>query len=112
MLIVGSHLDNKGGNEHMKVGTRIVYEENSKNVVTVIHRMEGDVLERSKEQLVFVDIPFDEFDPITHLIKGIDSFGKPIIETISLQETDEQKLIRELEDTLLLQTDNEIGGIL
>ncbi|KPN95270.1 hypothetical protein [Lysinibacillus sp. ZYM-1] len=96
----------------MKVGTRIIYEENSKNVVTVLHRMEGDALERSKELLVFVDIPFDEFDPITHLIKGIDSDGNAIIETISLQETDEQKRIRELEDTLLLQTDNEIGGIL
>lgn len=96
----------------MKVGTRIIYEENTKNIVTVLHRMEGDVVERSNESLVIVDIPFDEFDPITHLIKGIDSDGKAIIEAIPLQETEEQRKIRELEDTLLIQTDNEIGGIL
>lgn len=112
MHIDGSHLDNKGVISAMKVGTRIIYEENSKNVVTVLHRMEGDVVERSNESLVIVDIPFDEFDPITHLIKGIDSDGRAIIEVIPLQETEEQRKIRELEDTLLIQTDNEIGGIL
>lgn len=96
----------------MKVGTRIIYEENSQNVVTVLHRMEGDVAERSNESLVFVDIPFDEFDPITHLIKGIDSDGKAIIEAILIQETEEQRRIRELEDALLLQADEETGGIL
>lgn len=112
MHIDGSHLDNKGVISAVKVGTRIIYEENSKNVVTVLHRMEGDVLERADEQLVYVDIPFDDFDPLTHLIKGIDSDGKAIIEAIPLQETEEQRKIRELEDTLLIQTDNEIGGIL
>ncbi len=96
----------------MKVGTRIIYEENSKNIVTVLHRIDGDVLERSNEPLVYIDIPFDEFDPITHLIKGIDSEGKAIIEAIPIQETEEERRIRELEDTLLIQTDNEIGGIL
>lgn len=112
MHIDGSHLDNKGVISAVKVGTRIIYEENSKNVVTVLHRMEGDVLERSDEQLIYVDIPFDDFDPLTHLIKGIDSDGKAIIEAIPVQETEEQRRIRELEDILLIQTDDEIGGIL
>lgn len=96
----------------MKIGTRIIYESNSKNIATILHRMEGNVLERSDEPLMYVDIPYDSFHPTTHYISGIDEDGMAIIEKLPIHETEEQKQIRELEDVLLLQTENEVGGIL
>lgn len=92
-----------------KVGTRILY--NDVGVVFVLHRMEGDVLDRDNSDIRFIDIPFDDFDPHTHFIKGVVD-DKPIIEKIQLPETPEQKRIRELEDVLLLQAEAELGGIL
>ncbi|MGG2110192.1 hypothetical protein ABFY60_06690 [Lysinibacillus pakistanensis] len=96
----------------MKIGTRIIYGAKSKNVVTVLHRMEGDIVERSNESLKYIDIPFDDFDPSMHFISGIDEQGSTIIAIVPNYETEEQQRIRELEDTLLLQTDSEIGGLL
>ena len=96
----------------MQVGTRVIYEVESKNIVSVLHRMDGEVSERSNEQLAYIDIPYDNFNPVTHFIEGVDENGDAIIKPLPIQETEEQRRIRELEDALLLQTDNELGGIL
>jgi len=108
--IHGLHLNKEEFN--LKVGTRVIYGSESKNIVIVLHRMEGDVLERSNEPLEYIDIPFDYFDPSTHFIDGIDENGSAIITILPNNETEEQQRIRKLEDALLLQADLENGGLL
>jgi len=61
----------------------------------------------------YMDIPFGLIDYKVNYIESIDvSTQQPIIKSFPIQETEEQKHIRELEDALLIQAENEVGGIL
>ena len=93
-----------------KTGTRIFYDAANGNVVATLHRVFGGIERQPIEQLEYLDFGFDNFDPLTHEIISVEN-GQPVIVSI-YQESEEEKRIRELEDALLLQTENEIGGIL
>lgn len=59
----------------------------------------------------FVDIPYGSTNGFD-IVKIDVETKKPILEATPVYESPEQKHIRELEDALLLQAENEIGGIL
>ena len=93
-----------------KVGTRVFYDESDGRIVSTIHRLEGGIPRAEIVRLAYLDIPYEEFDPLKYDITHIEN-GRPVL--ISTQyETDEQRQIRELEDALLLQAEAESGGIL
>lgn len=97
-----------------KVGARIFYDPRDGDILITLGEMMGDVLPRQPmTDVKVVDLEYGSFDFTTHRIVGIDIETKqPIIEKIKIEETDEQRRIRELEDALLLQADIENGGIL
>jgi len=95
------------------VGNRIIADQDGE-IIFMTGEMSGDVLPRKEiTELHCIDLGYGAIDFSTHKIIGINIETKePIIETLSTTETDEQRRIRELEDALLLQAENEIGGIL
>lgn len=97
----------------MAVGTRIIFEANVGNIIEVYGDMEGGVTDRPQwGRLDYIDIDFGKVNLMTHRIIGVNVETKqPILEAI-VNETAEEKRIRELEDALLLQAENEVGGIL
>lgn len=97
----------------MQVGIRIISDQDGE-IISILGEMQGDVLPRKEITSVHhVDLLYGEVDLMTHNIIGVDLDAlKPILEEIPSVETEEQKRIRELEDELLLQAENEVGGIL
>lgn len=97
----------------MAVGTRIIFEANVGNIIEVYGDMEGGVTDRPQwGRLDYIDVDFGKINLTTHRVIGINvETRQPILEPID-KETEEQKLIRELEDELLLAADAEMGGIL
>lgn len=98
----------------MKVGTRIIYDQDGE-IIVLLGDMEGDVLERKPlAHINHIDLDYGAIDWQTQRILGVDvTTNTPIIETIQVTETEEQRKIRELEeDILLLQADTLTGGIL
>ena len=97
----------------MQVGNRIICDQDGE-IIFQTGEMQGDVLARKEiTELHVVDLEFGVINPLTHRIVGIDVETKrPILETVEIVESEEQKRIRELEDALLLAADAETGGIL
>jgi len=97
-----------------QVGARIFYDPRNGEILITLAEMMGDVLPRQPiADVKVMDLEYGSFDFTTHRIVGIDINTKqPIIEKLEIEETDEQRHIRELEDALLLQADTENGGIL
>ena len=63
------------------------------------------------ESLHYIDIPFGSTNGYN--VVAINPQTKELVmEPKEVPETEEQKRIRELEDALLLQAENEVGGIL
>ena len=93
-----------------KTGTRVFYDAANGNVVATLHRVFGGIERQPIEQLEYLDIGFDSFDPMSQEVVSVEN-GQPVIVSI-YQESEEEKRIRELEDVLLLQAENEVGGIL
>lgn len=94
-------------------GPRVICDQDGE-IICIIHQMAGDVLPHKKiTSLHHIDLEYDALDFSTHQIVGVDvETMKPILEEIPVPENEEQRKIRELEDALLLQADNDIGGIL
>lgn len=96
-----------------KVGPRIFFDQDGE--VLFIHgSYEGDVNQRKElTSIDYVDVEYGEIDLALDIIEGVNTETKElIIRRIEQPETEEQRRIRELEDALLLQAENEIGGIL
>lgn len=84
-----------------KVGTRIYFDNITKNVLLIAGEMEGtDLPPRRDEDIRYIDFAYGEMDLITKRIVGIDENNNPIIEDVAKEETPEQKRIRELEEML------------
>lgn len=97
-----------------RIGCRIICDQDGE-IIDISGEMKGDVLDRKDIiSLHHLDLDYGSINFITHKIVGVDlEMMKPILEELPIIETEEQKRIRELEeDVLLLQTENEIGGIL
>ncbi|OAB26384.1 hypothetical protein PMSD_25880 [Paenibacillus macquariensis subsp. defensor] len=97
----------------MQVGNRIIFD-NDGEIVYQTGEMQGDVLQRKEiTELNFIDLKYGAINVQTHRIIGVDTITKqPILEEIPQILTPEQQQIKDLEDALLLATDNELGGIL
>lgn len=97
----------------MQVGNRIIYNQDGE-IMTQLGEMQGDVLLRKEiTKLHYIDLEYASINHQTHRIIGIDvETQQPILETIEVIETEDQKRIRDLEDALLLAADAEMGGIL
>lgn len=93
-----------------KVGTRVFYDKNTGQVLSILHRVDGGIVRTPIGELAYLDMDYDEFDPSKFDIRDVTG-GKPTLIS-TYQETAEEKRIRELEDALLLQAENDIGGIL
>ena len=94
-----------------KIGARILHDENG-NIVAVLAQFESEnsSTREKYEEIKYVDVPFGFTD--NKIIKGFDIENNQLIYEEINTETEEQRRIRELEDALLLQADNELGGIL
>lgn len=97
----------------IQVGNRIYYDQDGE-IIFQTGEMQGIVPMRKENQIVsYVDLEYGQIDTNKYCIVGIDVASKqPIVEEIVQELTAEQKQIKELEDQLLLATDNEVGGIL
>lgn len=91
--------------------TRIFYDNADKVILSVLHRVGGGLPRKEIIDLKHVDIPFYEFNYMTHDIIGIDENGQPILELLSNLITYDTRIL-DLENELLLKLDNEIGGII
>ncbi|HBE9816189.1 hypothetical protein ACEI86_10625 [Clostridioides difficile] len=74
----------------------------------------GDVLEHDEiTELHFVDIPYGSVDYTKSRIVGINIETKePILEEIPVFVSEEEKRIQELENQLLLNENEKVGGLL
>ncbi|HHY0058684.1 TPA: hypothetical protein ACVT6I_003349 [Clostridioides difficile] len=74
----------------------------------------GDVLEHDEiTELHFVDIPYRSVDYTKSRIVGINIETKePILEEIPVFVSEEEKRIQELENQLLLNENEKVGGLL
>ena len=97
----------------MQLGNRVIYDQDGE-VITQLNELSGHVVARKAiTTLNYIDIEYGSINYMTHRIVGINTETlEPILEELPDYETEEQKLIRELEDALLLATDAETGGIL
>lgn len=74
----------------------------------------GDILEHDEiTELHFVDIPYGSIDYTRNRIIGINIETKePILEEIPVFISEEEKRIQELENQILLNENEKVGGIL
>ncbi|HFL3239574.1 TPA: hypothetical protein ACG3KC_002571 [Clostridioides difficile] len=74
----------------------------------------GDVLEHDIiTELFYIDIPYGSIDYKKNRITGINIETKqPILEEIPVFVTDEEKRIQELENQILLNENEKVGGLL
>ncbi|MCC0646593.1 hypothetical protein [Clostridioides sp. ZZV14-6150] len=74
----------------------------------------GDVLEHDEiTELHCIDVPYGSIDYIKNRIIGINIETKqPILEEIPVFITEEQKRIQELENQILLNENEKVGGLL
>ncbi|WP_339212901.1 hypothetical protein [Solibacillus sp. FSL W8-0372] len=93
-----------------KACTRVFYDATDGRILATLHRVEGGLPRKPIEKLQYLDIPYENFDPMKYDIERIEN-GKPVLVSTYV-ETEQERQIRELEDQLLLQAENEIGGIL
>ncbi|ENY8332818.1 hypothetical protein [Clostridioides difficile] len=74
----------------------------------------GDVLPHNKiTELHYIDIPYGSIDYIKNRIVGINIETKqPILEEIPVYVSEEKKRIQELENQVLLNENEKVGGLL
>ncbi|ATP40691.1 hypothetical protein CSE16_11885 [Solibacillus sp. R5-41] len=98
---------------NIKVGWRFIFDQDG-NIIHTEGECSGDVLSRKElTSIDYIDLEYGEIDLTKWDVVGIDTVTlKPILVEKPIYETEEQRRIRELEDELLLQTENEFGGIL
>lgn len=97
----------------MRIGNRVFYDQDGV-IICQTGEMRGDVLPRNEiTQVNYIDLDYGQVDFNTHRIVVVDTASRqPILEEIEQYISPEQQRIQELENELLLQADNELGGIL
>lgn len=96
----------------MQVGNRIYYNASTGNILFIGGEINNADVSRDANEIVdFIDVEYGSIDHSQHMIVGVDKENRTVI-LQQLIENEEQRRIRELEDILLLQADNEHGGIL
>ncbi|EOY7170179.1 hypothetical protein LXE22_18030 [Clostridioides difficile] len=97
----------------MNVPNRVIYDQTGK-IIFETGESCGDVLPHNKiTELDYIDIPYGSIDYIKNRIIGINIETKqPILEEIPVYVSEEEKRIQELENQLLLNENEKVGGIL
>ncbi|MFJ8515319.1 hypothetical protein [Lysinibacillus xylanilyticus] len=95
----------------INIGQRIFYNATTGDKLFTFEEASGDVQERSDITVDYIDLPFGAVS--NGYVSHINPVTKEAV-IIKFEETlsPEQQKIKELEDALLLATDNEVGGIL
>ena len=102
------------GEMKLQVGTRIFANKDGE-ILALLGAYESDhaTPRPHAEGFVCIDLDFHSYDWSAEEIIGINmETMTPIFKKIPKPETEEQRRIRELEDALLLATDDQEGGIL
>ena len=97
----------------MERGNRIICDQTGK-ILLQTGEATGDILEHDEiTELHFVDIPYGSIDYTRNRIIGINIETKePILEEIPTFISDEEKRIQELENQILLNENEKVGGLL
>ncbi|EJA6785805.1 hypothetical protein [Clostridioides difficile] len=97
----------------MERGNRIIYDQTGK-ILLQTGEATGDILEHDIiTQLHCVDVPYGSIDYTRNRIIGINIETKePILEEIPVFISEEEKRIQELENQILLNENEKVGGIL
>ncbi|HBF8537338.1 TPA: hypothetical protein KO029_003909, partial [Clostridioides difficile] len=92
---------------------RIIYDQTGK-ILLQTGEATGDVLEHNEIiELNWIDIDYGSVDYTKNRITGINIETKqPILEEIPVYITEEEKRIKELENQILLNENEKVGGIL
>ncbi|PBF76332.1 hypothetical protein [Clostridioides difficile] len=95
----------------MNVPNRVIYDQTGK-IIFETGESCGDVLPHNKiTELHYIDIPYGSIDYIKNRIVGINIETKqPILEEIPVYVSEAEKEKQEIENQLLLLTNQEIGG--
>lgn len=97
----------------MNVPNRVIYDQTGK-IIFETGESCGDVLPHNKiTELHYIDIPYGSIDYIKNRIIGINIETKqPILEEIPVYVSEEKKRIQELENQVLLNENEKVGGLL
>ncbi|MCC0678943.1 hypothetical protein IC218_01555 [Clostridioides sp. ES-S-0005-03] len=97
----------------MNRANRIIYDQTGK-ILLQIGEATGDVLEHDTiTELHWIDVPYRSIDYTKNRVTGINIETKqPILEEIPVFMSDEEKRIQELENQILLNENEKVGGIL
>ena len=97
----------------MNRANRIIYDQTGKMLLQT-GEATGDVLEYDTiTEFHCIDIPYGSIDYTKNRIIGINIETKePILEEIPIFVTEEEKRIQELENQLLLNENEKVGGLL
>ncbi|EQH19638.1 TPA: hypothetical protein OUL20_002607 [Clostridioides difficile] len=97
----------------MNRANRIIYDQTGK-ILLQTGEATGDVLEHDTiTELHCIDIPYGSIDYTKNRIIGINIETKePILEEIPVYVSEEEKRIQELENQILLNENEKVGGIL
>ncbi|MBG0220003.1 hypothetical protein I4O96_13175 [Clostridioides difficile] len=97
----------------MNRANRIIYDQTGK-ILLQTGEATGDVLEHDTiTELYYVDIEYGSIDYTKNRITSINIETKqPILEEIPVYITDEEKRIQELENQILLNENEKVGGLL
>ncbi|HBG4931995.1 TPA: hypothetical protein KQF29_001189 [Clostridioides difficile] len=97
----------------MNRANRIIYDQTGK-ILLQTGEATGDVLEHDTiTELHCIDIEYGSIDYTKNRITGINIETKePILEEIPIFVTEEEKRIQELENQLLLNENEKVGGLL
>ncbi|VIF57409.1 Uncharacterised protein [Clostridioides difficile] len=97
----------------MNVPNRVIYDQTGK-IIFETGESCGDVLPHNKiTELDYIDIPYGSIDYIKNRIVGINIETKqPILEEIPVYVSEEKKRIQELENQVLLNENEKVGGLL
>ncbi|MCC0697217.1 hypothetical protein [Clostridioides sp. ES-S-0048-02] len=97
----------------MNRANRIIYDQTGK-ILLQTGEATGDVLEHNEiTELNWIDIDYGSVDYTKNRITGINIETKqPILEEIPVYITDEEKRIQELENQILLNENEKVGGLL
>ena len=97
----------------MNRANRIIYDQTGKILLQTGEAM-GDVLEHDEiTELHCIDVEYGSIDYTKNRIIGINIETKePILEEIPVYLTEEEKRIKELENQILLNENEKVGGLL
>ncbi|EGT5564398.1 TPA: hypothetical protein KRH68_000825 [Clostridioides difficile] len=97
----------------MNRANRIIYDQTGK-ILLQTGEATGDILEHDTiTELHYIDVEYGNIDYTKNRITGINIETKePILEEIPIFVTEEEKRIQELENQILLNENEKVGGIL